>query len=157
MIDVGCGIGDFVAWFNDNSTPATGIEGTANVLPYAVTDKIIIHDLRMPLPWTPEPQPDLAMSIEVAEHIDESAADTFIHNLCSLADKILVSIAGPGQGGHGHVNLQPVEYWEALFQTYQFKRGVGIEAAIKAELHPFIGNRWVKTVHHNLFYFERGK
>lgn len=60
----------------------------------------------------PERKYDLATSLEVAEHLPESAADTFVANLTNLATQwIVITAAPPGQGGCDHVNEQPKEYW----------------------------------------------
>ena len=42
---------------------------------------------------------DLAISFEVAEHLDEATADIFVDNLVKLSDKIVFSAAVPMQGG----------------------------------------------------------
>jgi hypothetical protein len=58
---------------------------------------------------------DLAQSLEVAEHLPESAARPAVEQLCGLSDVVLFSAARPGQGGEMHVNEQEPEYWAALF------------------------------------------
>ena len=63
---------------------------------------------------------DLAISMEVAEHLKESSADTFIQTLCSSANVVLFSAAHPGQGGDGHINEQPLEYWIEKFRKQEF-------------------------------------
>ncbi|MDD7027485.1 MAG: hypothetical protein PUI46_10415 [Lachnospiraceae bacterium] len=59
---------------------------------------------------------DLAISLEVAEHLPEVRANTFIEDIVSLSDIILFSAAIPGQGGKGHINEQPISYWVDLFK-----------------------------------------
>lgn len=59
---------------------------------------------------------DLAVSIEVAEHLPESRAISFVKYLTSLSDYVLFSAAIPGQGGTGHVNEQWQSYWAKLFE-----------------------------------------
>jgi hypothetical protein len=70
---------------------------------------------------------DLVQSLEVAEHIAEPHADTFIDNLAAHGDVILFSAATPGQGGEFHVNEQWYEYWrnkftDRGFQVFDFLR-----------------------------------
>ena len=60
---------------------------------------------------------DLAISIEVAEHIEPGNAEEFVRLLTGLSDTVLFSAAIPGQGGTGHVNEQWPEYWAALFRA----------------------------------------
>ena len=59
---------------------------------------------------------DLAISLEVAEHIPESSAEQFVTTLVSLAPVVLFSAAIPGQGGASHVNEQWQNYWALLFR-----------------------------------------
>ncbi len=63
---------------------------------------------------------DLVISLEVAEHLPESAADIFIENLCRHGDLILFSAAIPGQGGNAHLNEQWQSYWADKFIRQQF-------------------------------------
>ena len=61
---------------------------------------------------------DLAMCLEVAEHLSADRADSFVAELCSLSNLVLFSAAIPGQGGINHVNEQWPDYWAALFQEH---------------------------------------
>lgn len=63
---------------------------------------------------------DLAMSLEVAEHLSPDAADNFVESLCGASDTILFSAAHPGQGGNGHINEQPIEYWIDKFRIHDY-------------------------------------
>jgi len=60
---------------------------------------------------------DLALSVEVAEHLPEVAATSFVTSLTRLAPVVLFSAAMPGQGGTDHVNEQWPDYWAARFET----------------------------------------
>lgn len=59
---------------------------------------------------------DLAVCLEVAEHLAETHAPRVIAGLCMLAPVVLFSAVVPGQGGHGHVNEQWPSYWESKFR-----------------------------------------
>ena len=58
---------------------------------------------------------DLAISLEVAEHLRPEIAKAFVGSLVSAADFILFSAAIPFQGGKSHVNEQWLDYWVRLF------------------------------------------
>lgn len=60
---------------------------------------------------------DLAISLEVAEHLSEEKSDIFIDNLTHASDCILFSAAVPGQGGDFHVNEQLTSYWQKKFEN----------------------------------------
>jgi hypothetical protein len=63
---------------------------------------------------------DLAMSLEVAEHLHEKAADNLVRQLTRLSDRILFSAAIPGQGGLHHLNERPPAHWAEKFQDCGF-------------------------------------
>lgn len=65
---------------------------------------------------------DLAISLEVAEHLPEESADVLVDSLVDIADFVLFSAAIPGQGGTEHLNEQPLSYWIGKFEKkgYEF-------------------------------------
>ena len=63
---------------------------------------------------------DLAISLEVAEHLPEVVSDDLVDKLTSMSDNVLFSAATVGQGGVGHINEQPVEYWINKFAKRNF-------------------------------------
>lgn len=64
---------------------------------------------------------DLAVCLEVAEHLPADRAEDLVAGLCAIAPCVVFSAAIPGQGGHGHVNEQPPGYWSAMFEGYGFE------------------------------------
>ena len=55
---------------------------------------------------------DLVLCIEVAEHLPESAADELCATIARHTHrKVVFTAAPPGQGGTGHINCQPPDYW----------------------------------------------
>jgi SAM-dependent methyltransferase len=75
-----------------------------------VTDKLLYSD-----------DYDIAVSMETAEHLPASVADRYVELLCSLAPVVLFTAARPGQGGIGHLNEQPAEYWKGFFNAHGFQ------------------------------------
>jgi len=63
---------------------------------------------------------DLAMSLEVGEHLSADSADIFVENIARSSDTVLFSAAHPGQGGTDHINEQPIEYWIEKFEKFGF-------------------------------------
>lgn len=70
---------------------------------------------------------DLAISLEVAEHIAEKYSDIFVDSLIKSSDNILFSAAIPGQGGTNHINEQWQSYWIEKFK----KRGYFVDISIR--------------------------
>jgi len=63
---------------------------------------------------------DLAISLEVAEHLPEQFADLFVKTLILHSDIILFSAAIPGQGGQNHLNEQWPDYWIEKFSKHGY-------------------------------------
>jgi hypothetical protein len=59
---------------------------------------------------------DLAISVEVAEHLPEESAGLFVKSLVNASDIVLFSAAIPFQGGTEHINEQWPEYWDKIFK-----------------------------------------
>ncbi len=64
---------------------------------------------------------DLAISLEVAEHISNDNAKKFIDKLCSASDVVLFSAAIKHQGGKGHINEQWQSYWVNIYKANGYK------------------------------------
>jgi hypothetical protein len=59
----------------------------------------------------------LVICTEVAEHIPPEHADALVDFLVKVSSATLIfSAAPPGQGGHDHVNEQPMQYWLDKFR-----------------------------------------
>lgn len=116
VIDVGCGIGCWAAQFLENGARVTGVDG--NWVDPAMLEipaaSFVPHDLRAELRL--EQTFDLAVCIEVGEHLPESRASSLIDDLVRLAPCVLFSAAVPGQGGADHINEQPLSYWVRRFE-----------------------------------------
>lgn len=64
---------------------------------------------------------DLAMSLEVVEHLPRSSAETIVASLTDASDFVLFSAAVPDQGGDGHINEQWPSFWHRLFADRGFE------------------------------------
>jgi hypothetical protein len=63
---------------------------------------------------------DLAICLEVAEHLPVSSAGTLVDSITRASDLILFSAAIPLQTGTHHINEQWQDYWAALFDQRGF-------------------------------------
>lgn len=70
---------------------------------------------------------DLAISLEVAEHLKADCSDTFMETITQAADKILFSAAIPEQGGVNHINEQWQSYWIKKFAS----KGYCVDVSIR--------------------------
>lgn len=121
VIDVGCGLGTWLSIFEKHGiSDVCGIDGDYVDLDQLTinSEKFYPHDLSTPLLLNK--RFDLAISLEVAEHIDEKNSEIFIQSLVSLSDNIVFSAALKGQGGQGHINEEYFEYWKNKFFLYGY-------------------------------------
>ena len=65
--------------------------------------------------FKPKMRSQLAISLEVAEHLPDASAPHFVQVLTQAAPCVLFSAALPGQGGTEHPNEQHPAYWQKLF------------------------------------------
>jgi 2-polyprenyl-3-methyl-5-hydroxy-6-metoxy-1,4-benzoquinol methylase len=123
VLDIGSATGLYLKLFLNNGVKVTGIDSS----PSALSDEV----LQIPKQYlkkvdiTKKPigiKADLSLCIEVMEHIDESQASISIRHITQTSNRIFFTAGQPGQGGVGHVNLQPKSYWEALFFAEGFQR-----------------------------------
>ena len=118
VIDIGCGVGLIAKTFRDfGATEVFGVDGDYVDRNNMQLDAecFIPHDLTEP--FMASRRYDLALSFEVAEHLDEQYAAVFVDTLCSLSDIVVFSAAVPYQGGISHVNEKPQSYWARLFEA----------------------------------------
>ncbi len=122
VIDIGCGAGNWLrVWKEEYGIEKIkGYEGPylAKAELQIPKDKIIFQDLKLPLPN--EDKYDLAMTLEVAEHLPAENADKFVSTLTTLSDVVLFSAAIIGQEGTYHINEQMPDYWAAKFEQHYF-------------------------------------
>lgn len=118
VIDVGCGPGLYLLPFAAHGARIYGIDGASKAGGVLLPSQFELVDLRNP--WVPHAKFDLALCIEVAEHLRPEHAPTLVATLARCADSIFFTAARPGQGGEGHHNEQPQSYWLDLFSQYGF-------------------------------------
>ena len=125
IIDFGCGPGYWLAEFRKQGAPTIvglelpGIESLPGI-------EIHSQDISSPTMAT-ELQAkgairfDLALCLEVVEHLNEEAGFRLVDALTNVAPVIVFSAAIPGQGGDGHINERWQSYWVCQFEQRGFK------------------------------------
>jgi SAM-dependent methyltransferase len=121
VVDVGCGDGTWLSVFAEHGiTDFIGVDGewVDEKLLRISKDHFLAADLTKPLRM--DRKFDLAISLEVAEHLPEQCAEVFVNSLVSLSPVVLFSAAIPFQGGTNHVNEQWQNYWASIFSKHDF-------------------------------------
>ena len=122
VVDLGCAEGAWLSVFSDHGVEdLLGFDGPwgdkSNLkIPEDKFKVIDFEDFTSPCDRTF----DLAISLEVAEHVSEGGADSFIRELTRLSKRIMFSAAIPGQGGMHHVNEQAPSYWQEKFEKFNY-------------------------------------
>lgn len=117
VVDIGCGQGWWGAEFERAACMVTGVDGVH--VPDRQLDTYVEHDLIDPLPDLG--RFDLAVCLEVAEHLPEERAASLVAELCALAPAVVFSAATPHQPGAGHINCQWPSWWAQLFAEHGYK------------------------------------
>lgn len=122
VVDVGCGTGTWLSVFSRYGTDdILGIDGD-----YVNKEMLEIPESRfrasdLTQPFEAGRTYDLAVSLEVAEHLPPSSAAGFVQSLTALAPVVMFSAAIPFQGGTLHLNEQWPEYWAKLFAAHHYR------------------------------------
>jgi len=124
VIDYGCGLGWILYFLKTRFklTDLMGIEPNPEVQ-HELRDEVneYVYPFSLIYPLKLDRKFDLAISFEVAEHVEAEHADMVVENICRHTDNVVFSSAHPGQGGYGHLNEQPKSYWIERFQKNRFE------------------------------------
>lgn len=121
VVDVGCGEGVWLAEFQRlGANDILGIDGD-----YVERQRLQVREQLFRAADLSKPLSlgrifDLAVSLEVAEHLSPESAASFVESLTSLAPAVLFSAAIPFQGGNHHFNEQWPDFWGDLFRVHGY-------------------------------------
>lgn len=117
VIDVGCGRGAWLAIAEKlGSKKLTGMDGDWIEEADLLSKSIEFKKVNLEEAITTNELFDLCISLEVAEHINQKQAESFIQMLCRLSEVVLFGAAIKDQGGTHHINEQWQTYWIELFE-----------------------------------------
>lgn len=123
VVDVGCGTGALLEALRKKGCEVFGLEHSEAALNYYCRIRgldVLNFDLETSV-FEDNRTFDVAISMEVAEHLPEKSADRFIDLLTRLSGTIVFTAAPPGQKGTDHVNEQPPSYWKSKFRQHGFE------------------------------------
>jgi SAM-dependent methyltransferase len=120
VVDIGCGRGAWLAAFQETgAAKLVGLDGAwlsqndmlNRFIEFREVNLETFHDT------TQLGRFDLAISVEVAEHLQPSRSDGFCRLLTSFADSVVFGSAFNHQPGTNHINLRLCSFWGLLFAS----------------------------------------
>lgn len=117
VVDIGCGIGTFLHVFKQlGVNDILGLDGKWVNRQQLYIEQAEFREVNLEEPIRLDRTFDLAICLEVAEHLSPAAADTIIDSLTALSSTVIFSAATYLQGGQNHLNEQPFTYWKEKFE-----------------------------------------
>jgi len=126
LIDVGCGTGALLEALRDRGCEVFGLEYAEAALRHCRDRKLNVAKFDLERDVFNESRTfDVAVSMEVAEHLPETVADCYVDLLVRLSRIVVFTAAPPNQPWidveTDHVNEQPPSYWITKFQQRGFE------------------------------------
>jgi SAM-dependent methyltransferase len=123
VVDVGCGSGAWLHIFQEEGVERIlGIDGSHVDPAWLLISKEHFRQLDLTQPFRLQERFDLAVCLEVAEHLPPNCAEVLVESLVSTAPVVLFSAAVPLQGGMHHINEQWPEYWASIFLRHKYRQ-----------------------------------
>jgi SAM-dependent methyltransferase len=121
IVDVGCGDGSWLAVFRKFGVEEIlGVEGEYVDRSLLQIPQDCFKALDLTKPFGLGRVFDLAISLEVAEHLPPDCGPAFVESLTRLAPFVLFSAAIPFQGGEHHINEQWPDKWAEVFKAHDY-------------------------------------
>ena len=126
-LDIGCGPGTYVRALRTAGVEATGVDSDSRVMGVEHLQQGDLLELQEQAP--------LVLCLEVAEHLAEHQADAVVAAVARAVEPggvLIWSAAQPGQGGVGHINCQPKDYWADRLAAAGLQRDPALEGELLA-------------------------
>lgn len=124
VIEFGCGNGELTRALSNRGIFVTALDGYSNPDFFGATGIQFKNvDLNKPeavISLLGTAKFDLAICMEVAEHLTPNVSFDLIKSLTTVSDVVVFSAAVPGQGGDGHVNCRNRTEWHEFFLSQGF-------------------------------------
>lgn len=127
VVDLGCGAG---AWTEKllNKTKSKvscldlkeSIDICQSKFGMSSTERLSYYSIDFELEELPPISTDLVLNLEVLEHLSLESGLKLISWMSQHSSYVLFSAATPGQGGTGHINERPHEFWLKVFRNQGF-------------------------------------
>ena len=151
VFDIGCGMGLYINELFKTGKVVMGCDYSADAIKMSCKDFLIFQaDISKPIILNQ--RFDLVMCFEVAEHIHQIYSKQLVSNCTEYSDRVIFTAVPIGQGGVGHINEQPYEFWINLFEQRSFAYNQTLSEDIRKKLRD---NNVVDWLSNNFMCFER--
>jgi SAM-dependent methyltransferase len=122
VLDVGCGDGRWLACFQSYGVSSIcGVDGAWTDQSRLLIPQKDFKVQDLSKPFDLGQRFEVAICLEVAEHVASDCSMQFIENLTKHSDIVLFGAAIPFQGGFRHINERWQSYWVSLFDSQGYK------------------------------------
>ncbi len=142
LFDVGCGPGHLVQIADALGIWAEGVDISLTET-IRMPDRSVIYPGDVTTMSHPSHTFAMVLCLEVAEHLQPDEADALCDLLVqSTKGTLLFSAATPGQGGSGHYNEQPHEYWIEKLQDRGLTYVWAVTEALRGDWSQLAPRSW---------------
>jgi SAM-dependent methyltransferase len=121
LLDVGCGTGTWLkAALELGVSDVLGVDGIDVPDAELLFPRTFFRHQDLTVAWDLKRRFDVALCLEVAEHLDGGFAAQLIKCITDHSDLVYFSAASPGQPGQHHVHCQWPDYWQGLFNSFGY-------------------------------------
>ncbi|HEV2500457.1 MAG TPA: methyltransferase domain-containing protein [Terriglobia bacterium] len=121
VVELGCGVGAWLSVLKSYGVEyVLGVDGDYVNREQLLIPKEQFIPFDLEKPFRIEKDFDLAIALEVAEHLPRNCSEIFVSSLVQLAPVVLFSAAVPFQGGTHHINEQWPDFWANIFSEHNF-------------------------------------
>jgi glycosyltransferase involved in cell wall biosynthesis len=146
VLDIGCGPGTYVDALRACGVNAQGLDIDERVHGRPGLTYKSLFDMQ-------DETAQVVLCQEVAEHVPAEQADALVDHVVRAVEHTLIwTAAQPGQGGIGHINCQPPEYWADKITAQGLVRNTEKEQELRDYARAGAHMGWFVN---NLLYFER--
>lgn len=153
VLDIGCGCGLYIEELHRLGKEVLGCDASSDAINIAPKEFTVFYcDVTKPLILNRKF--DLVICIEVAEHIKKKYSPQLVKNCTSYGDTVVFTAAPKGQGGVGHINEQPYEFWIRLFEENHFQYDRDLSEQVRTVMKEKNVVEWIAN---NFMSFNRSK
>lgn len=116
LVEIGCGNAHWTrAGLEAGVTDYLVVDGPWNKREDLLVDKSHFLEADLAVPLKLDRRYDMAVCLEVAEHVRGASAEILVKSLTDASDVVAFGAAIPLQGGWGHINEQWPSWWRDRF------------------------------------------